>query len=67
MKYASDYEPFQNDYTQYISDKYFAEQRLAGVNPLSIKKITFSNSGNIILQVPVVVFACLYVCFQPYR
>ncbi|KAK3750755.1 hypothetical protein QZH41_009316, partial [Actinostola sp. cb2023] len=44
MKYPSSTEPFQSDKTKWISDQFFTEQRLAGMNPMTIQKITLSNS-----------------------
>ena len=36
----SDYEPFQNDVTQLMSDEFFAQQRLAGANPMSLRVVS---------------------------
>lgn len=38
---ASQYEPFITDKKEWISDKYFTQQRLAGVNPMSLRRVTF--------------------------
>ena len=38
---ASQYEPFIDDKKEWISDKYFTQQRLAGVNPMSLRRVTF--------------------------
>ena len=43
MKHPSDSQPFQSDFTKWISDHFFAEQRLSGVNPMTIQKVTFSK------------------------
>ena len=41
---ASEYEPFINDKKEWISDKYFTQQRLAGVNPMSLRRVTFHDA-----------------------
>ncbi|XP_068761819.1 polyunsaturated fatty acid 5-lipoxygenase-like [Montipora capricornis] len=42
------HEAFNEDKRDWISDKYFTQQRLAGVNPMSLKRVTFHGSyGNI--------------------
>ena len=38
---ASQYEPFIDDKKEWISDKYFTQQRFAGVNPMSLRRVTF--------------------------
>ncbi|KAK3712221.1 hypothetical protein QZH41_009769, partial [Actinostola sp. cb2023] len=43
VKVPSSVEPFQSDMTKWISDRLFAEQRLAGVNPMTIQRVTFSR------------------------
>lgn len=45
MDLPSKHETFFNDKTQWISDKLFAQQRLAGTNPMSIKKVTIHGEG----------------------
>ena len=42
---ASEYEPFINDKKEWISDKYFTQQRLAGVNPMSLRRVTFHGAS----------------------
>ena len=42
---ASEYEPFINEKEEWIGDKYFAQQRLAGVNPMSLRRVTFHNDS----------------------
>ena len=42
---ASEYEPFINDKKEWISDKYFTQQRLAGVNPMSLRRVTFYGAS----------------------
>ena len=37
---ASQYEPFIDDKKEWISDKYFTQQRFAGVNPMSLRRVT---------------------------
>ncbi|XP_074609019.1 allene oxide synthase-lipoxygenase protein-like isoform X2 [Acropora palmata] len=41
----SQYEAFVNDKDEWISDKYFTQQRLAGVNPMSLMRVTNSWKG----------------------
>ena len=38
---SSEYEPFIDDKKEWISDKYFTQQRFAGVNPMSLRRVTF--------------------------
>ncbi|XP_078349100.1 polyunsaturated fatty acid 5-lipoxygenase-like isoform X3 [Oculina patagonica] len=40
VRLPSKHEAFINDKTKWISDKIFTQQRLAGVNPMSIKRVT---------------------------
>ena len=40
FKNPSDEEPFQNIIKYWMRDKVFAEQRLAGVNPMSLMRIS---------------------------
>ena len=42
---ASQYEPFITDKKEWISDKYFTQQRLAGVNPMSLRRVTFHGAS----------------------
>ncbi|XP_044164783.1 allene oxide synthase-lipoxygenase protein-like [Acropora millepora] len=41
----SQYEAFVNNKTEWISDKFFTQQRLAGVNPMSLMRVTNSLEG----------------------
>ena len=41
----SQYEAFVDDKDEWISDKFFTQQRLAGVNPMSLMKVTNSCEG----------------------
>ena len=43
---ASEYEPFINDREEWISDKYFTQQRLAGVNPMSLRRVTCHDDSD---------------------
>ncbi|XP_031574298.1 uncharacterized protein LOC116308077 [Actinia tenebrosa] len=43
VELPSKVEPFQSDMTKWISDEQFAEQRLAGVNPMTLQKVTYSS------------------------
>jgi len=36
----SKYEAFIDDKTKWISDQFFTQQRLAGVNPMSLRRVT---------------------------
>ena len=45
VRLPSKYEPFINNKTEWISDKYFTQQRLAGNNPLSIQRVTIHKQG----------------------
>lgn len=36
----SKYEAFVDDKTEWISDRFFTQQRLAGVNPMSLRRVT---------------------------
>ena len=36
----SKYEAFIDDKTEWISDRFFTQQRLAGVNPMSLRRVT---------------------------
>ena len=45
MRLASQQEAFIDDKTKWISDKFFAQQRLAGNNPLSIERVTLHGEG----------------------
>jgi hypothetical protein len=38
-------EPFHVQMRKWISDDFFAEQRLAGLNPMTLKKVTFSDES----------------------
>ncbi|XP_031553884.1 linoleate 9S-lipoxygenase B-like, partial [Actinia tenebrosa] len=42
-KIPSDQEPFDKSKTDWMSDQHFADQRLAGTNPMNLNKITFSG------------------------
>ena len=42
----SQYEAFVDDKDEWISDKFFTQQRLAGVNPMSLMRVTNSCRGN---------------------
>ncbi|KAL9951788.1 hypothetical protein ACROYT_G044515 [Oculina patagonica] len=46
FKNPTDEEPFQDLITQWKSDKVFAEQRLAGVNPMTLMRVT-NDTGNV--------------------
>jgi len=39
-KRPSKYEAFIDDKTDWISDRFFTQQRLAGVNPMSLRRVT---------------------------
>ena len=39
-KRPSKYEAFIDDKTEWISDRFFTQQRLAGVNPMSLRRVT---------------------------
>ncbi|XP_031570628.1 arachidonate 5-lipoxygenase-like [Actinia tenebrosa] len=39
----SDHEPFDKSKTDWMSDQHFADQRLAGTNPMNLNKITLSG------------------------
>ena len=45
MDTPSKHETVLSDKTQWISDKLFAQQRLAGTNPMSIKRVTTNGDG----------------------
>ena len=45
MRLPSKHEAFINDKTEWISDKFFSQQRLAGTNPMSIKRVTIHKEG----------------------
>ncbi|KAL9962224.1 hypothetical protein ACROYT_G031306 [Oculina patagonica] len=47
MDLPSKHETFFNDKTQWISDKLFTQQRLAGTNPMSIKKVTIHGEEQV--------------------
>ncbi|KAJ7340326.1 Cation-independent mannose-6-phosphate receptor [Desmophyllum pertusum] len=40
VRLPSRHEPFINNKTEWISDKFFTQQRLAGTNPMSIMRVT---------------------------
>ncbi|XP_078384528.1 polyunsaturated fatty acid 5-lipoxygenase-like [Oculina patagonica] len=40
-------EPFNNDKTEWISDKLFTQQRLAGTNPMSIRRVTIHGQEQV--------------------
>ena len=42
---ASGKEAFIDDKTTWIDDRFFSQQRLAGNNPLSIKRVTIQGKG----------------------
>ena len=44
---ASRYEAFIDNKTEWINDKHFTQQRLAGVNPMSIQRVTIHGKGEI--------------------
>ena len=41
----SQYEAFVDDKDEWISDKFFTQQRLAGVNPMSLRRVTNDCDG----------------------
>ena len=41
----SQYEAFVNNKEEWISDKFFTQQRLAGVNPMSLMRVTLKSDG----------------------
>ena len=41
----SKYEAFISNKTEWIKDKYFTQQRLAGTNPMSIQRVTIHGQG----------------------
>lgn len=43
---ASSHEEFIDDKTTWIDDRLFSQQRLAGNNPLSIKRVTIHGEGS---------------------
>ena len=45
MRLPSKHEAFINDKTEWISDKFFTQQRLAGANPMSIQRVTIPRQG----------------------
>ena len=50
-KLPSRREDFINDKTKWISDKLFAQQRLAGTNPMSIQRVTNHDKGRTVTLV----------------
>ena len=40
---VSDYEPFMLDMKEWIEDKYFTQQRLAGGNPMSLRLVSLDG------------------------
>ena len=42
----SQYEAFVHEKDEWISDKFFTQQRLAGVNPMSLMRVTNCCKGN---------------------
>ena len=59
MRSPSRIEAFIDDKPEWISDKFFTQQRLAGTNPLSIKRVTIQGEGrNFTTVLPIV--ALLY-------
>ena len=45
MRLPSKHEAFFDDKTEWISDKLFTQQRLAGTNPMSIKRVIIPEKG----------------------
>ena len=63
MRSASGNEAFVNDKTEWISDKFFAQQRLAGNNPMSLKRVTIHGEGRNASKVTML--SCiLYQCYK---
>lgn len=50
FKIPTDEEPFQNLITQWTRDQVFAEQRLAGVNPMTLMRVTTDKGKNMYLN-----------------
>ena len=50
-KLPSRHEDFNNNKPEWISDKLFAEQRLAGTNPMSIQRVTNHDKGKAVTAV----------------
>ena len=45
MRLPSKHEAFIEDKAEWISDKFFTQQRLAGPNPMSIKRVIIPGTG----------------------
>ena len=50
----SRYEAFVDNKPEWISDKHFTQQRLAGPNPMSLKRVTVHGQGTSLPTRPVV-------------
>ena len=48
MRLPSRHEAFINDKTEWISDKFFTQQRFAGPNPMSLKRVTIHGKGKLV-------------------
>lgn len=46
VRLPSRHEAFINDKTEWISDKFFTQQRFAGPNPMSLKRVTIHGKGS---------------------
>ena len=63
FKNPSDEEPFQDIIKYWMHDKVFAEQRLAGVNPMTLMRVTTDRGKQIILDLKELC-QCLLCCFR---
>ena len=60
MRLPSKHEAFINDKTQWISDKFFTQQRLAGTNPMSIKRVTIHGESKTVGRITINTFQYLF-------
>ena len=60
----SNYEAFIDDKTEWISDRFFTQQRLAGVNPMSLRRVTLEAGKTFFFILSIVTLIVKLLLFQ---